>query len=479
MKIEHYEKTDVGRLRSDNQDSLGVFESENLFVVCDGMGGGAAGDFASQLAVEIVIKSFKLLDVNDIKGILGKSIQSDSPEALKPMAAIRLANRALKNYSDKFPRLSGMGTTVSSILFDNKKDVVHIYNVGDSRVYRIRSGRIELLTKDHTKVNELVESGKMSQQEVKNAEIQSMLTRALGTQSTVKIDYRQEKIKPNDCYLLCSDGLNGELEDFTIRDIVSINKDNAESVVNELIHAANNSGGKDNVTVVFVKTDFETASKENLGTEKLAKIVTINEEAQAESISEDKVLKKILPKISVKVPELAKEKNILKSPVYIGTIIAVLLLSFTAFLINSNKSVYNKALMDLTGKVSGVSMEIRSPSKAQLDLFQKSNDNVYKLQLIQDWLKNKGANTIPLGDVYVSVKGKDGAEEFNGISGINPLEIDLPKGNHKIIVKYPGYKIISEKMELKDSIDVSLEYGDSLKPLILFIVPEKIHRRKT
>ena len=478
MRLDHYEKTDVGKKRSENQDSFGVSDAENFFVVCDGMGGGAAGDFASQFAVDIILKSFRVLGPNESRSILGESSISDSQEALKSVAAIRLANRALKNYSDKFPRLAGMGTTVAAVLFDKRKGIAHIYSVGDSRVYRIRSGRIEQLTKDHTKVSELVEAGKMRQEEVKSAEIQSMLTRALGTQLLVKVDYRAEYIKPNDCYIICTDGINGELEDSTIRDIAYINKDSAESLAKELIYAANNAGGRDNSTAVVVNVDCSDYVKMPVKDEKLESVLAVGEETLEQSYAEDHLLKKILPRVKVRIPDKAKDNNIFKNPIYIGAIFAVLFLGVVFFFANGKKGVYEKGLEELTGEVSGIRLDVRSPSKEQLADFQKSNDTVYHLQLIQDWLKDKGSLTAPVSDVYVTVKGHN-EEEFSGISGLKALEIELPKGNHEISVRYPGYKIITDKMEFKDSMNISLEHGDSLSPVVLIIVPEKLHVRRS
>jgi len=476
MIIEHFEKTDVGRIRQNNQDSFGLSEADNLFLVADGMGGGAAGDFASQFAVEIILKAFKMLGPLDLKNISGENYFSYSEEAFKLLAAIRLANRALNNYSEKFPRLAGMGTTLAAVLFDKKKAVAHIFSVGDSRVYRIRSGRLEQLTKDHTKIAELVESGKMRPDEIKNAEIQSMLTRALGTQVNVKIDYRAEYLKPNDCYIILSDGINGELEDSTIRDIVSINKESVENIVQELINAANNAGGKDNSTVVTIKILSEETFKPAQIAQKIETIISFEEEAFEQSLNEDKILKVILPKLKMKIPEQAKDKNFAKNPLYIGSFFALILLGVTFFFANSGKNLNDKTLTDLTGKVSGVSLEIRAPSKAQIEEFENAQDSVSRLQLIQDWQKNKNILTAPVSDVFVTVKGKN-EEEFSGISGLNPLDIELEKGSHEINVKYPGYKIITDKMELKDSINVTLEYGETFRTVVLIIVPEKIMKK--
>ena len=478
MRLEHFEKTDVGKKRSENQDSFGVSDTENFFVVCDGMGGGAAGDFASQLAVEIIIKAFKILGPKDVNSVLGEGSISDSQEALKPLAAIRLANRALRNYSDKFPRLSGMGTTAAAVLFDKRKGIAHIYSVGDSRVYRIRNGRIEQLTKDHTKVSELVEAGKMRQEEVKSAEIQSMLTRALGTQLLVKIDYRAEYIKPNDCYVICSDGINGELEDSTIRDIAYINKDSAESLAKELIYAANNAGGRDNSTVVVVNVDCSGYVKMPVIDEKLESVLVVEEETLDQSYAEERLVKKILPKVKVRIPNKAKDRNVFNNPVYAGAIIAVLFLAAAFLFVNAKKNVYDKGLEGLTGEISGIKIEVRSPSKEQVDEFQRSNDTVNKLQMIQDWQKDKGVLTAAVSDVYITVKGHN-EEEFSGISGLKALDIELPKGNHEISVRYPGFKILTDKMEFKDSVNITLEFGDSLRAVVLIIVPEKLRARRT
>ena len=127
-----------------------------------------------------------------------------------------LANRLLHNLTLKYPKLAGMGTTAVAARFERETGLMHIYHTGDSRIYRIRSGIIELLTKDHSKVNELIDEGKMREDEVKTAELQSMITRALGTGATVKVDYRALVVRPGDYYIMCSDGLNGEIDESSV-----------------------------------------------------------------------------------------------------------------------------------------------------------------------------------------------------------------------------------------------------------------------
>ena len=252
MIILNSAKTSTGVVRTENQDFFGVNEKDKFFFVCDGMGGAACGDFASKYATNVILSLFDKITKKDSISILGEEYSDYDENILRPITLIKIANRALYNMTKKYPKLAGMGTTCSAIWIEESKNLIHIYNVGDSRVYRIRNGKIQQLTQDHTKIKELIDSGKMTVEDSKVAEFQSMITRALGTMSTVKVDYKSELIRPGDVYILCTDGLNGELSDFTINDIVTLHKPNVEEISSELILAANNSGGRDNTTVISV-----------------------------------------------------------------------------------------------------------------------------------------------------------------------------------------------------------------------------------
>jgi protein phosphatase len=194
-------KTDTGVLRTENQDSFGVCQDENFFFVCDGMGGGVAGDFASKYAVNVILSSFLKLSNEECFSIVGEDFALFNEKIIRPVASIKLANKALNNLTIRYPKLVGMGTTFTGVWFERETSLIHIYNVGDSRVYRVRNGSIKLLTEDHSKIKELIDNGKMTEEEAKTAEIQSMITRALGIMPTVKVDYKAEIVKPGDIYV--------------------------------------------------------------------------------------------------------------------------------------------------------------------------------------------------------------------------------------------------------------------------------------
>ena len=141
--------TDTGVLRTMNQDYC--FSSDtpignlpNLYIVCDGMGGGVAGDFASKCAVDVILSLYDRLNKQDCMDVLGYEFEQYDEEIIKPIALIKIANRQLNNLTKKYPKLTGMGTTCTGVWFDKKTNLVHIYNVGDSRVYRVRNGKIQL-----------------------------------------------------------------------------------------------------------------------------------------------------------------------------------------------------------------------------------------------------------------------------------------------------------------------------------------------
>jgi protein phosphatase len=140
------------------------------------MGGGTAGGFASRAAVEVMLKSFDKLTLDNIKTVTGNG--GLNSENLRPATSIMLANRYLNNLTLKYPKLKGMGTTAIAVKFEPEICLLRSYHSGDSRLYRLRSGVLELLTKDHPKVNELVDAGKMRKEDVKSAEMQSMITQS-------------------------------------------------------------------------------------------------------------------------------------------------------------------------------------------------------------------------------------------------------------------------------------------------------------
>lgn len=235
-------KTDVGKVRNSNQDSYAAGElADNVIwaVVCDGMGGANGGNIASETAVKVISEKIASgyhpgMNDNSIKHLLISSID----------AANAKVNSAAKNNDV----LTGMGTTVVAAII--KDDNLYISNVGDSRLYIINSNSINQMTVDHSIVQMMIDHGEISPEEAKDHPKRNVITRALGVESSVRIDFSQETIGRNDIVLLCTDGLTNYVDDETIFK-ACIESDRYE-IANKLIEIANSNGGGDNVTVVSV-----------------------------------------------------------------------------------------------------------------------------------------------------------------------------------------------------------------------------------
>jgi protein phosphatase len=471
--MRYFAQTDTGSLRRENQDAFGVNADKNIYFVCDGMGGGAAGDFASKCAVDTVLKSVNLLTDDGVRSIIGADYGGLSADILRPVAAIRLANRMLHNLTQKYSKLAGMGTTLAMVFFDKASGLAHIYHVGDSRVYRLRGGILTQLTKDHSKITELIDEGKMTADEAKTAEIQSMITRALGTASNVKVDYKTDIVKAKDIYLICSDGLNGELDDNVIADIININKADVKSVPSELIISANNAGGRDNITaVVMIAEDDGTAYT---GTPHVSDaVLTIPAETSAQSAIEDKFLSRHADTFNVEVPKSAKEKSIF-NPV-IMAIIAALLVTGIVFVYSIIPRPPDKEFSELTGKFTGMNLQVRTINADYLARIDQTYDKVYKLELLADAIKNPELYTSPLENVQITVEDKipQSPNKFLGLSGASPLEIRLPAGSYVLTATYPGYKIFDEALEAKDNLNINLEMSGALRDITIIMMPQNM-----
>jgi hypothetical protein len=363
-----------------------------------------------------------------------------------------------------------MGTTCAGIWFDRNSGLVHIYNVGDSRVYRIRNGVIKLLTEDHSKIQELLNSGKMTQADVKMAEIQSMITRALGTAPTVRVDYKAEIVRQGDIYVLCSDGLNGELSDFTISDIVNLNKPNVNSIAKELIMAANNAGGKDNTTVIALYAQ-EEEQESAVTPDTFQKEIIISESENARQLSlEDDLIKKFSKNVKVPIPKLARKKNILKNPLVIALMLVLFCIgSILLYATLSQKE--EKNIEDLTGNISGMRIYVKTLEKSKIDELALAQDRVTKMQIVQDCINNSEDYTVPMSNVEVMIENNN-QNLYMGLSSNTPLEVRLPKGKYVVTLTYPDYKVLNDKFELKESITVNLESSGSLTETLFIMLPE-------
>ena len=247
--MEIYAKSDTGVVRTANEDYYGLVGKNNLVIMCDGMGGHQAGAYASRLAVKTVSKMYASLAKKDFSKITKDLIQKKLGLASPLIASIRLANRLLYNQSIKKPELQGMGTTISALSII--QDQVIIGHVGDSRIYRYRASQLELMTEDHTWLNELILDNEIDEIQAKNFKNKNVITRALGLNRTVKIDLRIEPIIKGDIYLLCTDGLTKALNDKEIKRIILFNKNKFNHTLNHLIDNANIKDGSDNITVAI------------------------------------------------------------------------------------------------------------------------------------------------------------------------------------------------------------------------------------
>ncbi len=241
--MEFYHKTDVGVSRKINQDAVVSKNLSSCFawsLICDGMGGTSGGDVASELAV------------NEVSSYLDEKLSEDlSPDDMKILmySAIEKANNKVFEKASENTALHGMGTTV--VLCVLKDTTLHIMYAGDSRVYLISGKEILQLTRDHSVVQEMVDSGEITQEDAKNHPQKNIITRALGVRKDIELDYIQFALKPGEIVLLCTDGLTNEISDGDIRSIC-VNNDVSE-IPEKLIRAANKSGGRDNITVSVTK----------------------------------------------------------------------------------------------------------------------------------------------------------------------------------------------------------------------------------
>ena len=233
--------SDRGRKRPTNEDAFGFSVEHGVYLVCDGMGGAAAGEIASSLAVDEVLRS------------LSNSNQTlDQAAPLREVAeqAIFAANETIFSRSQRSQRLSGMGTTLVGLVVEERR--VWVMNVGDSRCYRLRERRLEQLTQDHSLVEEQVRMGRMTRAEALRSPLKNVITRALGTQSRITPDIFELEAEPGDLFLLCSDGLTRELSDSLIESLLSLDLP-LEDLCARLVNAAKKAGGHDNITCLLVR----------------------------------------------------------------------------------------------------------------------------------------------------------------------------------------------------------------------------------
>jgi PPM family protein phosphatase len=244
MTLEFHCATDTGRSRTNNEDSAAIDEATSLVVLADGMGGYNAGEVASQMATTF------------IRSELGRWLSEASENATdgEVRRAMEIcvdnANRAIFNAANSNPQYAGMGTTlVVGVFRDTRLLMGHI---GDSRCYRLRAGRLMQITHDHSLLQEQIDAGLITVEQAAFSANKNLVTRAVGVEDTVLLETHLHEVLPGDLYLLCSDGLSDMLDDETIAQVLQ-SCDLLPEGADALIAAANDAGGKDNISVVLVR----------------------------------------------------------------------------------------------------------------------------------------------------------------------------------------------------------------------------------
>jgi protein phosphatase len=251
MKILCEARSDVGRKRKGNEDSLFLNPDQRLYVVADGMGGHAAGEVASRVAVDAINEFVTITGGNEeITWPFGLD-DSISYEGNRLKTAIRQANRKVLEAVRESAEYEGMATTVAAVLVDG--DVANLAHVGDSRIYLWSGGRILQLTSDHSWVNEQIQSGVISPEQARSHPLRNVVTRALGGRADLVVDVQSRQMAAGDVLLLCSDGLTTMIADDDIARMLGEAEGDIARAATALVAEANERGGEDNITVVLLK----------------------------------------------------------------------------------------------------------------------------------------------------------------------------------------------------------------------------------
>jgi serine/threonine protein phosphatase PrpC len=242
--------TDPGMVRSHNEDSIATDAGNGLVVLADGMGGYNAGEVASGMATAVI--------VNEMRQILASTQPNQvDPRTNQPMAArlvreqVLRANSSIYQAAQTQPQYAGMGTTlVVALFYDNRVLVAHL---GDSRLYLLRDSELRQVTRDHSLLQEQIDSGLLTVEQAKNAQHKNLVTKALGIDPSVEPEIHEYPTLPGDLYLLCSDGLCDMVEDEQIRSALLALGGNLKLAAQQLVQMANDNGGRDNVSVILVR----------------------------------------------------------------------------------------------------------------------------------------------------------------------------------------------------------------------------------
>ena len=249
MEFEFFSLTDMGRVRTNNEDSVALDETHGLAVLADGMGGYAAGEVASSMACEF------------IRIELGRWLQEAAQQASDHDVrramdiCVDNANRAIFDAANSNPTYSGMGTTLVVGVFRSGRLVLG--HIGDSRTYRLRGGSLRQITKDHSLLQEQIDAGLISVEEAQFATHKNLVTRALGVEDLTLLEAHLHDVQDGDLYLMCSDGLSDMLPDAQVEVILTQPELKLDGLARALVDAANEAGGRDNIAVILVRAQGE------------------------------------------------------------------------------------------------------------------------------------------------------------------------------------------------------------------------------
>ncbi len=237
LNLTSYGKSDIGLKRLNNEDAFAIQSKKGLFVLADGMGGEAAGEVASRIFIDTALEVFS------------RGESHSEQEALEGVQeTFRLSNERILNHAEQNPQHQGMGCTAELIAFYNQLFVLG--HVGDSRTYLLRQGRLRQLTRDHSLIQDQIDQGLITQEEVRGHSLKNVILRAVGTEETLAVDLIRGKSHPGDLFLLCSDGLTDLVDEASIQEVLSLPLSLPQKVEG-LIERAKSRGGFDNITVIL------------------------------------------------------------------------------------------------------------------------------------------------------------------------------------------------------------------------------------
>jgi serine/threonine protein phosphatase PrpC len=251
VKASFVAQTDVGLKRKENEDSYLVDESHRVFIVADGMGGHAAGDLASRVAVESICDYIRQNSTTLTEATAPFGIDPEASDIANRITnAILIANRKIRQIATQNEQVVGMGTTVVCAHLDGR--VATIANVGDSRVYLFRQSGYRQISEDHSWVNEQLQKNLITAEDARVHPWRNVITRALGSRDDVEVDIFVERLRGGDQLLLCTDGLSGMIDDISLFEILTDTEATQEEKSERLIEDAKKAGGTDNITHILI-----------------------------------------------------------------------------------------------------------------------------------------------------------------------------------------------------------------------------------